>query len=228
MSIKEKERELFKHWKERRGYDSFVADGIFDENVWNQQEIKITFVLKEANWKNHTVDLCEWIMSEPKSTYWKTWNNIARWTKALLEKGEYPKYISKADKTFWLSKVSFINLKKVGGSSRANDEIIRSYVKNDKGFLLDQLLLYKPDIIICCGRGTGKNADLLYEEILPKNALSEWKQTKNGFNYFCCKFDEKDKSTPVVSFYHPQRIAGHELFQDWYEKMVQIGEQLIG
>ena len=97
MSIKEKERELFKHWKERRGYDSFVADGIFDENVWNQQEIKITFVLKEANWKNRTVDLCEWIMSEPKSTYWKTWNNIARWTKALLEKGEYPKYISKAD-----------------------------------------------------------------------------------------------------------------------------------
>lgn len=227
MSIKEREKNLFKRWKEERGYTSFVSDGVFDEEIWNQQKIKITFVLKEANWENCTVDLCKWILSEPKSTYWKTWNNIARWTKALLVKGEYPRYVSKEDKTFWLSKVSFINLKKVGGSSQADDEVIRSYAKNDKEFLLEQLMLYKPDIIICCGRGTGKNADLLYEEILPKKALSDWKQTKNGFNYFYCLFDGKDKSTPVISFYHPQRIAGHELFKDWYGKMVQIGEQFL-
>lgn len=157
-------------------------------------------MLKEANWMNESVDMKEWILSESSSTYWKTWNNIARWTKGILEGGEYPTYVSKKDKTDWLSRISFINLKKVGGNSKANNNEIRQYAIKDFKYLLEQLTIYRPDIIICCGRGTGKNADLLYEEILEKNTLSRWQSPINGFNYFYTQFRGKNKKHQLFRF----------------------------
>ncbi len=85
---------------------------MFCEEEYIKQPLKILYVLKEANW-NGSANLCEWILSEPKSGYWRTWNNITRWTKALIEGGEYPKYVSKADKTYWVKKIAFLNLKKL-------------------------------------------------------------------------------------------------------------------
>ena len=226
--IKEKEQQLFSEWKCEREYSSFIADGILNEKIWNEQSLKITFVLKEANWINGNVDLCEFLLSEPKGSYWKTWNNIARWSKALLDGGEYPQYVSKKDKTYWLSKVSFLNLKKVGGDSQAENRDIKNYAIMDAKFIYRQLCLYQPDIIICCGRGKGKNADILYNYILPPENLSPWQTPINGFNYFYTKFDGKEKNTPVISFYHPQRVAGHDVFKRWYEDMREMKNILIG
>lgn len=70
--MKEKEQQLFNEWRCEREYSSFIADGV-------QQPLKITFVLKEANWINGNVDLREFLLSDPKGSYWKTWNKIARW-----------------------------------------------------------------------------------------------------------------------------------------------------
>ncbi|MGG4495652.1 hypothetical protein [Brevibacillus reuszeri] len=120
MQLRELASTLSGTWKDSREYHYFAKDGVFNPKVWAQQPIKITFVLKEANWPNEDVDLVEWIMSEKSSTYWKTWNNIARWSQALLEGGEYPRKVSKSDKTRILANVSFINLKKVPGGSKAN------------------------------------------------------------------------------------------------------------
>ena len=112
MSVKEKEQALFSAWKESQGYKYFISDGVFNEEELDKQDYRILFVLKEANWENATADLCELLLSEKSSGYWKTWNNIARWTKAILEGGNYPRYVSKADKTYWLKKVIAMNLKK--------------------------------------------------------------------------------------------------------------------
>lgn len=221
------ENQLFSRWKDQRNYEYFVKDGVFNPQIWKKQKIKITFVLKEANWMNENVDMKEWILSESSATYWKTWNNVSRWTKGILEGGEYPVHVSKKDKTDWLSRISFINLKKVGGNSKANNKEIRQYAIRDAKYLLEQLTIYCPDIIICCGRGTGKNADLLYEEILDKNTLSQWQIPINGFNYFYTHFPGKENRTPVISFYHPQRIASHATFEKWYEDICFIAEKLM-
>lgn len=227
INLKQKEDELFQEWKEKRGYQYFIKDGVFNEPVWVQENRKILFVLKEANWENDNEDLCEWLLSETSPTYWKTWNNIARWAKALLEGGEYPAKVSKSDKTYWLKRVAFLNLKKVGGNAVAENETIRAYAISDASFIKRQILLYKPDIIICCGRGNGKNADLLYEEILKDNWRSEWKATIYGYNYFYTEL-ESDRRIPIVSFYHPQMRGSHELFKKRYEEMIEIGNLLHG
>lgn len=224
--IKEQEKELFARWKTERGYKYFISDGIIDESEWNKQSCKILFVLKEANWENGNADLCEFLLSESSPSYWKTWNNVARWTKALLERGEYPRYVSKSDKSYWLRKVAVMNLKKVGGDAVAENETIREYAEKDKVYLKKQIELYNPDIIICCGRGVGKNADILHDIVFDSSQVSEWQEpiTKSKYNYFVASIS--NKKVPIVSFYHPQMRGGHEKFKRHYEEMIEIGEIL--
>lgn len=226
MMLKEKEFELFSRWRKERGYEYFISDGILDEIEWNKQDYKILFVLKEANWKNGNADLCEFLLSEKSASYWRTWNNVARWTKALLEQGEYPRYVSKSDKSYWLRKVAVINLKKIGGNAVAKKEVIREYAERDRVYLKEQIELYSPDIIICCGRGTGKNADILHDIVFDLSQVSEWKEpiTKQEYNYFVANID--NKQVPVVSFYHPQMRGDHDEFMKRYEEMIEIGKIL--
>jgi len=114
MTIKEKEKLLLEQCKTERNYLSFTWDGIFDEQTYLEQPLKILYILKEADWPGLNTDLLliDWLLSENSPTYWKTWNNIARWTQALLVGGEYQKHVSKQDKTHWLKKIAFIELKK--------------------------------------------------------------------------------------------------------------------
>ena len=225
--IKEQEQALFARWKSERGYQYFISDGIFDEQEWNKQAYKILFVLKEANWESGNEDLCKYLLSEESSSYWKTWNNIARWIKALLEQGEYPRYVSKSDKSFWLRKVAAMNLKKVGGDAVAENDTIREYAEADRVYIKEQIELYQPDIIICCGRGNGKNADILHDIIFDSSQVSYWQNpiTEAKYNYFTVKIRD-DHVTPVVSFYHPQMRGSHDKFKKRYEEMIEIGESL--
>lgn len=225
MSIKEKEQVLFSAWKEKQGYEYFISDGVFNEEELNKQKYRILFVLKEANWENATADLCELLLSEKSSGYWKTWNNIARWTKAILEGGDYPRYVSKSDKTYWLKKIIAMNLKKVGGDEHAENETIYSFAQNDRVYLKQQIELYNPDIIICCGRGTGKNADILHDVVFEKDEVSDWQEPILKYNYFLAKVNNKE-NVPVVSFYHPQMRGSHQLFEKRFEEMKYIAGQL--
>ena len=221
--IIEQQNILFSEWQEKRKYNDFIKDGVFCEEEYVKQPLKILYVLKEANW-NGSVNLCEWILSEPKSGYWRTWNNIARWTKALIEGGEYPQYVSKTDKSYWVKKIAFLNLKKVGGGAKANKDEISEYAIRDKKFIKEQILLYNPDVIICCGRGQGKNADLLYNEVLTDLNRSEWKKTIKTYNWFTFEINNKD--IPVISFVHPQMWGGHDRFKEKYNDILDIKANL--
>ena len=224
-SLKDEEKKLFSEWKTVRAYQYFISDGVLDEEEYLKQEIKVLFVLKEANWENGNADLCEFLLSEKSSSYWKTWNNVARWTKAILEGGEYPYHVSKTDKSYWLRKIAFLNLKKVGGDAVAEDDTIRGYAENDAFFLRRQIKLYDPDIIVCCGRGNGKNADILHDIVLKNDEVTEWKEPIETYNYFIYKPYE-DKEVPVISFYHPQMRGNHEKFKKRFEEMKHITEVL--
>ena len=111
-SIREQESALFAEWKSVRNYDSFTFDGVFDEEQYSIQPIKILYVLKEADWPDCKEDLYlkEYLLSEISSTYWKTWNNIARWTKALLCGGSYQdmRHVTRKEKSFWMRKIAYV------------------------------------------------------------------------------------------------------------------------
>lgn len=221
--VKEKERQLFESWKKIRAYDSFMKDGLFDEQEWKKQTVKILYVLKEANWENGNEDLCEYLLSEKSPTYWKTWNNIVRWTQAIRTGGEYQWKVTKGDKTQCLRTIAALNIKKVGGDAQADDEEIRQFGIRDAKYINQQIELYQPDIIICCGRGKGKNADILHDYVLPN--VSEWKPSIGKYNYFLGMLST-GKSIPVVSFRHPQIWGGHAIFMRYYNDMISVAEEL--
>lgn len=233
VNIRQTENELFEKWKLKYSDKPFISDGVFCPEQWENEAIRITFVLKEANWSEDDCDLCEYLLSEPSGTYGKTWNNIVRWAEAILEGNRFVEKIENSDKTRWLKRISFLNLKKVGGGGKADSELIREFAHNDAVFIWEQLNLYQPDIIVCCGRGTGKNADLLYEEVIPHNMRGVWNKkgeaiTERRYNFFHIKFPGVDKETPVVSFLHPQQYSTKtEKLEQWYNDMRDISERLL-
>ncbi|NRT87266.1 hypothetical protein B0H41_000945 [Clostridium beijerinckii] len=73
---------------------------------------------------------------------------------------------------------------------------------------MEQIGLYSPDIIICCGRGTGKNADLLYENVFQvegkESKLSTWQPPIEGYNYFYVQLDGDEKKYQLYHFIIPK------------------------
>lgn len=229
--IKKQQDQLFDRWQTERGYPFFVRDGVFDEDTWEAEPLKITFILKEANWQNENVPLCEWVLNQ-ESNPWKTWNNVARWTKALLEGGEYPRYVSREERTRLLKRVSFLNLKKTGGGRGANPKKVRQAARDDAEYIREQLLLYKPDLIVCCGKWLV--ADVLQKEVLQRPDLpgpflpaQDW-ENWDGFPCFYTRFPGKERLTPVASFYHPEWFTGgHGQWQIFFEQMKEARAVLL-
>lgn len=222
--VKQQERELFGEW--RQGHPHFVADGVFREDAWEAQWPKITFVLKETD--GWTPDLCAWLMDPATgSGGWQTWNNVARWSKALLKGGDYPAYVSPEERRRRLARVSFLNLKKEGGGPRAKPKEIRKAARDGAGFLCRQLLLYQPDLIVCCGKWLVAN--ILETEVLaPEGIPVQDREDVEGVSCFYARFPGKDRLTPVVDFYHPEWFhGGHARWRIFFEQMKALRALLL-
>ena len=69
---------------------------------------------------------------------WKTWNNIGRWSKALLDGNEeYPHDMSKERRVEQLKRIAVMNLKKEGGINRTKgNELLDSVMAQHKRIIL--------------------------------------------------------------------------------------------
>lgn len=224
-NINKSENELFKNWITTRMYNYFIKDGVIDEETFLKQKTKILFVLKEANCQNGNADFREELKkSDLEGNWWKTWNNIARWSLALLNGEEYPENISTEYRAEVLKRIAFLNLKKVGGGTQAKTNEIIKAAQNDREFIKDQIEIYNPDIVICCGKNSKSNATILREYIL-NGSVSDWVKMKNSLYYYY--FETKNKQIPVVSFWHPQMRGGHKNFKKKYDLMLGVREELL-
>lgn len=222
--------ELFSKWKNQHTFNAFIRDGIVDPEHYETPHI--LFILRDMNCL-HERDLCADLREDGSG--WKTWNNIGRWTKALLDgSSEYPKKMSSANRAAQLSRVAVINLKKEGGSSRTDGNALWDAVNTQKDLIYEEISLCEPDIILCCGltaSGITGNAVLLKDHVLPVS--SEWKSFRSrtfdrNWEYYFAEINKK--KIPVISFCHPQvtlleGARGHEkLFAPLYQDMLRIRE----
>ena len=212
----------------RKNYAPFVEDGIFDADIFKEQKNKALFVLKEANWAGapgQREDLRSILLNRSGGS-WKSWNNIARWSKAILDGGCYPEKISCEERHDTLRRIAAVNLKKEAGDKSADGNELIKFAADDAAFLKRQIDEIAPDIIICCGFSRPKsNAEILYDHVFSSSEKTEWKSfdvTQKEIWYF------EYKNIPVVSFYHPNcvkgkgGICGHELFGLRFQQMKEI------
>ena len=157
-------------------------DGIIDYKSYIDAPVKLLWILKEPH-GNSYIDLRDYY-SYPKGYYprWmSTCGNLMRLSWAILENAQrkadiynfsqIPKIDTKEctiDGAFVLEYVAIININKHGGGTSTKKAIIdREYNrKNVKEFLLKQIELINPKIIINCHRVTNFINDQLGGNIL--------------------------------------------------------------
>lgn len=224
---------LFTKWKGKYNFNAFIRDGIVDPEHYDNPHI--LFVLRDMNCQ-HERDLCADLRRDGSG--WKTWNNIGRWTKALLDSSEeYPQDMSTAKRVEQLKRIAVMNLKKEGGVSRTAGNELLEAVQAQHDLIYEEICLCDPSIIICGGltaSGITGNATLLKDYVLPIS--TEWASFRSetfdrDWWYYFTEINEKQ--VPVISFCHPQvtnleGVRGHEkLFAPLYLDMLHIGELFL-
>ena len=225
--------ELFARWQREYTFTAFIKDGIVDAEKY--EDPHVLFVLRDMNCSVSN-DLCKDLRQYGSGA--KTWCNVGRWTKALLDNcDEYPYDMSSQNRIEQIKRVAVMNLKKEGGTARSDGKTLVSFAKEQREFILWQIKICDPQIIICCGQGmrdAPSNAVILEREVFGISA--EWDKIPScelprDWHYFYAEIN--GKRIPVVSFCHPQVTnlcgrRGHEaLFIPLYKDMSAIGKKLL-
>ncbi len=170
----------------------FNADGIVDYERWVAlpDGKHIVVLLKETNALRGS--LVEFLSHGGSETYYRTWNNVARWANMILN-GTYWEFVPKSALDDMVRNIAVINLKKCFGSARASAKTVRQAARQDANRILTG--------------GWGLVSNILHDEILADDA--EWVKP-NGqtalWYYTSCSV-RSEKETLVVSMPHPNRAA---------------------
>lgn len=231
--MKEKFEELFREWKSAFKFNAFISDGIVDFDKYEKPHV--LFVLRDMNCLTER-NLCHDLKDHGSGH--KTWSNVGRWIKALLDgDAEYPHDMSSPKRAEQLRRVAVMNLKKEGGTSRVNGEALTDSVENHSMYIYREIELCDPGIIICCGlptKGALSNAELLYKNVFDN--VSEWKEFNSGSlsrTWWYYRATINGKNVPVISFCHPQVTnlggnRGHDkLFKPLYQDMLNIRNMFL-
>lgn len=191
MGITEEENKLF--LEIRAINPDIIDDGVVDEEEYLTSKYKIMYVLKEVN-GGKGWSLREFIREGGRT---QTWDNIARWTEAILNLDEekpwsYWENECEARRKMILKKICAVNVKKTSGGHTSHAEEVYRAALDNSDILQKQLFLYNPDIIICCG------TEKAFVDACYKNREPDWKMTSRGIWYFV------DNGSVVISFAHPE------------------------
>lgn len=185
---KKESKELFAEWKEKenhRGY-AFVTDGVVNPAVWEKQEKRILYILKEAYGEEKDWDLCEWLIRE--GTKKKIWKRICQWTEGLLQTDTKSIHgYSETPDLSTINNIAVINLKKSNGKPNSDMEEIQQYAEKDKELLVRQIKLCNPTIIVC-----GYVGDIVNELLLPG-----FKKVRD------CNWVYDYEGKTIIDYYHP-------------------------
>ena len=158
MDYYDLQNELRDEWKKARPqYNPFCDDGILSdeaiEEYWEKSS-KIMFLLKETHNEFYNIRQGYGLGPYGGPTFWR---KMRMWTYIIDEvlKGNSPSYEEAIKiKEEPNDSIAYVNLKKyaeVDKGKSSNDADILNYLKNDKDFLLRQIELISPKIILCCG-----------------------------------------------------------------------------
>ncbi|MCM1024167.1 MAG: hypothetical protein NC395_08935 [Prevotella sp.] len=203
--------EVFKMWNTKDNHikDTFVKDGIIDPDVWNVQDKKILYILKEAYDEDKTEnwDLTERVLKGDNILSSPTWRSVIDWTYGILNTtadriARYSPKDIKSQRDELIRKIAVLNLKKTPGKPRSDMEQIRQFALDDIVQIKRQIEIISPDIIVC-----GSTLKALDEALKAKGckAVCGGEKCDNWF-YFTDAFTEtypQKKEILVIDYYHP-------------------------
>ena len=194
MTKTEKLNRLFDEWKKQRPEEArrMCLDGIVcEERYGSPNSKKILFIMKEPNHpEGPGFDFREWWCQEGAQYGFSI--RLCEWAYGI-RKGFPPltQFDGETDeyKLEIMHSIAFMNLKKVGGSSKADPQVIRGITERDKDFLRRQIKIIDPDVIVG-GIGDSSLWSLLFPRI-------EFQPSGFDIGVACVGH------VRVIDFYHP-------------------------
>lgn len=179
---------LFNEWIKRypKYENKFVSDGIIDEIQFNNTFPKLLFIAKEPNSPDQlSDDFREWWSGGVHDNFSY---RICEWAFGLLNNFPDLNKINN-DRSIYIKKIAFMNLKKIGGKSTVKYDVLTKTVNEEKEFIRKEIDIIKPDIIIG-GVGHEKYWKVIFDGIEFRNSGFDIKIARYG-NY------------KIIHYYHP-------------------------
>jgi len=209
MDIKKKEDELFDKWMAQDEIKCFIKDGCPSPDAYSKSELKIIFILKDANMGAKYIlsnpgpyEQREELRTEPGA--W--WKKIRNWCVPILNpKIKWEQVKSKSVKES-LAPFAFMQLKKAGGGGSVQNETLIDFARKYKEYIRAQIAIYQPDFIVCCGVG-----EIVFKEVFSETASSSM-STPNGVGYWTIRLNglPDEKITHIIDFCHPSARFGEK------------------
>ena len=221
MSIHEQENTLFAQWRSYLNAHNqhFIADGVVNEEEWKAAPRKIVFLLKETNSEDYEWDERDYLQNYPLADANNTVRYLSQWIPGILVAGESPSWNwvyaitqSRLTQTDLLRKICWVNVKKSPGGSTVEQNAFNTYWRQQENqqFLRQQLDLYAPDIIVCCG--TSWNYIEAYRDCNLQPLLNE-----DGIEYYF------HGQRLVINFYHP--LATTYTKENFYNLLCKVVQE---
>jgi len=209
MTRTEQLNALFEKWiKAVPEYkDSFYKDGIIDEEEYAKSSKKVLFIGKEPNDPGGSGDFREWFRQRDKPLYFA--NRMCEWAYGILN--DFPPLeklpTTLEEKKKILMKIAFMNLKKSGGGSIADHQVIKNVVERDRDFICEEISIISPDLII--GMSITDFWSTFFDDI---------KFKESGYDVKFAKFG----SYVVIDFYHHSQRGPRAGMYCLLEKVINL------
>lgn len=197
MDIRSKEKDLFERWKKNYPTRTFVIDGAPFPDSFKDSKARCLIVLKDVNLDSkdpytEEFPLRDQLADEPHP--W--WRTVANWCAGIsgIHEGKNLTWdeLESCDIRDSLKPFAFMQLKKTTGGGSVGANALANHARDDKDQILEQIHIYRPAAIICCGVGNLVNAIL---------GNSGWSKTKRGVEYARTEID--GQRTVVIDYMHP-------------------------
>lgn len=211
--ITKKENDLFENWMKKDGRKPFIKDGLPSPAEYLGSETKILFILKDANFGISDDDIKNGnfnakpddMRKKLKTGPHKWWRKVRNWCAPLLDPSLSWEDVKNKDVVKSLAPFGFMQLKKNAGSGSVAYDTLLEVAKEDSQEIKNQIALYHPDFIVCCGVG----------EIVYKNVYlgtQEKTFTPKGVGYWKLKIGgNREKSTYIIDYCHPSARFGTKI-----------------
>lgn len=161
-------RALFDRWAQRRGSvptpagsslvidhtAGFIRDGVVCPETWFSQPVRPLFLLKEAYGAGYW-DLIADQLARTEQIRGQMWRRVSAWTYGLLATTAQdiaPYHSWQPIERYgneYLRQAAVVNIRKSGGSSSSDMDVIRAYAAFDRACLMEELALCDPTILVC-------------------------------------------------------------------------------
>jgi hypothetical protein len=243
-SYNKKLNELFEKWEKEFEFSHFFCDGLMyrgeilkndtgtpfwrrsgnEDELWDKTQKRVMFLLKDVNANGDSNDDIRGLIC--KGTKSPMFKRMSYWLYGLLkttENGRTPDYntFTNEESTHFFddTPVAYVNCKKEAGTSSVTPNTLHYYMKRDKNFIIDQVKILDPDIILCCAWAESTDNPIL--KFIKENVYQDLEQV-NGWMYY----SEKDNKL-VINSYHPSTRKSNDKYTEMYNNMMAAYKEFI-